>query len=399
MKNIYFVLLSFLVYWPVLLHFIVRGEVWLNKAHTAKTQIRLKPWQKPEWVKFVIEMSEGSQTSVETTTVFPCFSCPPAETRPLGLLQWLVVLFQHGPGFGRHEAIGRVLSLASHFTHACARDEIVILMAVIKNKTTESVRETHTKRRGALNNRPTSISEKMPINGTANTSLHAQQSQLLFYNQLDQGAGQLTFLQTKMKLLWHSLMTHPTLWNLTWWLFAYENIFMNDISYADHFSQHDIPAKSLCGRRDNVTQSGKHQHATAVVAGKGGRCSWLSTCCAVIYAPVLCCCLPHDSCCCKPQGNERICISLILVLNWKKAAMLGKLCNKYQHIITFWVNVQLLDNSSNWETVAFIWSHVCVRLAYCVHRLDDLIFAAKPVTVKTVVFYSQRAPYETRENE
>lgn len=130
-----------------------------------------------------------------------------------------------------------------------------------------------------------------------------------------------------MKLLWHSLMTHPTLGNLTWWLFAYENIFMNDISYADHFSQHDIPAKSLCGRRDNVTQSGKHQHAIAVVAGKGGQCSWLSTCCAVIYAPVLCCCLPHDSCCCKPWWSERICMSLILVLNWKKAAMLGKLCS------------------------------------------------------------------------
>lgn len=130
-----------------------------------------------------------------------------------------------------------------------------------------------------------------------------------------------------------TLVTHPTLWNLTWWLFAYENIFMNDISYADHFSQHDIPAKSLCGRRDNVTRSGKHQHAIAVVAGKGGQCSWLSTCCAVIYAPVLCCYLPHDSCCCKPWQSERICISLILGLNWKKAAMLGKLCRKYQHII------------------------------------------------------------------
>lgn len=99
---------------------------------------------------------------------FVTFFLPPAATWPLGLLQWLVVLFQHGPGFGRHEAVGRVLSLASHFTHACAWDEIVILMAVIKNKMTESVRETHTKSRGALNNRSTSISEKMPINGTPN---------------------------------------------------------------------------------------------------------------------------------------------------------------------------------------------------------------------------------------
>lgn len=81
---------------------------------------------------------------------FVTFFLPPAETWPLGLLQWLVVLFQHGPGFGRHEAVGRVLSLASHFTHACAWDEIVILMAVIKNKKTESVRETHTQKAGEL---------------------------------------------------------------------------------------------------------------------------------------------------------------------------------------------------------------------------------------------------------
>lgn len=59
----------------------------------------------------------------------------------LGLLQQLVVLFQHGPGLGRHEAVGRVLSLASHLAHARARDEIVILMAAIKTSRAEQ-RET-----------------------------------------------------------------------------------------------------------------------------------------------------------------------------------------------------------------------------------------------------------------
>jgi len=55
-------------------------------------------------------------------------------TRPLSLLQWLIVVLQHRPSLRRHEAVGRILSLASHLTHPCARDEIIICVAAGKKK-------------------------------------------------------------------------------------------------------------------------------------------------------------------------------------------------------------------------------------------------------------------------
>lgn len=45
------------------------------------------------------------------------------------LLQGLIVLHQYSPGFGGHEAFRRVLSFASHLTHPCPWDEVIVLMA------------------------------------------------------------------------------------------------------------------------------------------------------------------------------------------------------------------------------------------------------------------------------
>lgn len=60
-----------------------------------------------------------------------------SETPPLGLLQRLVVFLQNRPGLRSHEAHGGVLALTSHLTHACARDEVIILMTAVEKETRE----------------------------------------------------------------------------------------------------------------------------------------------------------------------------------------------------------------------------------------------------------------------
>lgn len=50
------------------------------------------------------------------------------------LLQGLIVLHQYSPGFGGHEAFRRVLSFASHLTHPCPWDEVIVLMAEKRNE-------------------------------------------------------------------------------------------------------------------------------------------------------------------------------------------------------------------------------------------------------------------------
>lgn len=79
-----------------------------------------------------------------------CFVCVLLfKTRHLlGLLQGLVILLQHGPSFGGHEAVGRILPLAGHLPHACARDEVIVLMAADKDSFDTSQISGKEQRRG-----------------------------------------------------------------------------------------------------------------------------------------------------------------------------------------------------------------------------------------------------------